>query len=158
MNTQRFAQHQQHPASQRFAGGNVVFYALGSKFIQEKKDRENTPPKAQEVIYYSLAIGHHLGVIDCLKPQITCKVAEYDAWIAQLPIDGEARRKLEGVKRFGEINIDGTHTHLLAVALHHSLPQMTEQQQQWSRELIALLQRMENEPAIYLLVRRHDDW
>ncbi|WP_456307582.1 formate hydrogenlyase maturation HycH family protein, partial [Serratia quinivorans] len=41
----------------------VVFYSLSRKFVQEKK----APPKAQEVIYYSLAIGHHLGVIDCLE-------------------------------------------------------------------------------------------
>lgn len=49
----------------------VVFYSLSRKFVQEKK----APPKAQEVIYYSLAIGHHLGVIDCLEAKLSCPLA-----------------------------------------------------------------------------------
>jgi formate hydrogenlyase maturation protein HycH len=130
----------------------VVFYSLSRKFVQEKK----APPKAQEVIYYSLAIGHHLGVIDCLEAKITCPLEGFHDWIACLPA-GEARRKLTGVDRFGEICIDSSHTHLLANALSNASPQMNPQQQAWSQRLIALLQSIENEPAIYLMVRRHRD-
>lgn len=72
--------------------GQVVFYSLSRKFVQEKK----APPKAQEVIYYSLAIGHHLGVIDCLEAKLSCPLAGFRAWIAQLPAGSTARRKLEG--------------------------------------------------------------
>jgi formate hydrogenlyase maturation protein HycH len=156
MSDARYAAHQQHAGTRRFAGGNVVFYSLSSKFVQEKKDRERTPPKAQEVIYYSLAIGHHLGVIDCLKPQLQCPQQAFEQWIAQLPADSEARRKLAGVLRFGEINIDNSHCHMLALALDKARASMNEQQQAWSDQLIELLQRMVNEPAIYLMVRRHD--
>ncbi|WP_419245754.1 formate hydrogenlyase maturation HycH family protein [Serratia sp. NFX21] len=131
----------------------VVFYSLSRKFVQEKK----APPKAQEVIYYSLAIGHHLGVIDCLEAKLSCPLAGFRAWVQQLPAASTARRKLEGVDRFGEICIDSSHTHLLATALSAAAPQMDPQQQDWSQQLIALLQSIENEPAIYLMVRRHDD-
>ncbi len=41
----------------------VVFSQLSRKFIDEN---DATPAAAQQVVYYSLAIGHHLGVIDCL--------------------------------------------------------------------------------------------
>ena len=40
----------------------VVFSQLSRKFIDEN---DATPAEAQQVVYYSLAIGHHLGVIDC---------------------------------------------------------------------------------------------
>lgn len=132
---------------------NVVFYSLSRKFVQQKK----APPKAQEVIYYSLAIGHHLGVIDCLEAKLSCPLAGFRHWIAQLPAGSDARHKLEGVERFGEICIDSSHTHLLACALRDAAPRMSPEQQDWSQRLIALLQSIENEPAIYLMVRRHHD-
>ncbi len=43
-------------------GESVVFSQLRRKFVDEN---DNTPQQAQQVVYYSLAIGHHLGVIDC---------------------------------------------------------------------------------------------
>ncbi|TCV99259.1 formate hydrogenlyase maturation HycH family protein [Biostraticola tofi] len=130
----------------------VVFYSLSRKFVQEKQ----APPKAQEVIYYSLAIGHHLGVIDCLQSRLECPLDGFNRWVAQLPSGGAARRKLEGLGRFGEICIDSTHTHLLATALSKAAPLLTDEQQSWSQRLIDLLQLIENEPAIYLMVRRRD--
>ncbi|MFI8416272.1 formate hydrogenlyase maturation HycH family protein [Serratia sp. NPDC078593] len=132
---------------------HVTFYSLSRKFVQEKK----APPKAQEVIYYSLAIGHHLGVIDCLEAKLDCPLPAFRDWIAHLPDGSAARRKLAGVERFGEISIDSSHTHLLANALSHAAERMSGQQQRWSQQLIALLQSIENEPAIYLMVRRHHD-
>ncbi|MFT0668262.1 formate hydrogenlyase maturation HycH family protein, partial [Enterobacter hormaechei subsp. xiangfangensis] len=47
----------------------VVFSQLSRKFIDEN---DATPDAAQQVVYYSLAIGHHLGVIDCLEAALTC--------------------------------------------------------------------------------------
>ena len=46
----------------------VVFSQLSRKFIDEN---DATPAEAQQVVYYSLAIGHHLGVIDCLEAALT---------------------------------------------------------------------------------------
>ncbi len=48
----------------------VVFSQLSRKFIDEN---DATPAEAQQVVYYSLAIGHHLGVIDCLSNTSTRK-------------------------------------------------------------------------------------
>ncbi|STM16655.1 formate hydrogenlyase maturation protein [Escherichia coli] len=72
--------------------------------------------RAQQVVYYSLAIGHHLGVIDCLEAALTCPWDEYLAWIATLEAGSEARRKMEGVPKYGEIVIDINHVPMLANA------------------------------------------
>ncbi len=155
VNDQRYARHQPyggHPPDKN----KVIFYSLSSKFVDEKSAQKRSPQKAQDVIYYSLAIGHHLGVIDCLQSRLECPLDGYLHWIDRLPENSEARRKLAGVQRFGEIAIDSSHTHLLALALRAASPQMTAQQQDWSEQLIALLTQIENDPAIYLMVRRYD--
>lgn len=51
----------------------VVFSQLSRKFI----DENDATPEAQQVVYYSLAIGHHLGVIDCLETALSCPWPEY---------------------------------------------------------------------------------
>ena len=48
----------------------VVFSQLSRKFIDEN---DATPDQAQQVVYYSLAIGHHLGVIDCLEAALSAR-------------------------------------------------------------------------------------
>ncbi|WP_305813079.1 formate hydrogenlyase maturation HycH family protein [Photobacterium leiognathi] len=42
---------------------NVYFYNGSRKFVDESYD---VPEEAKQIMYYSLAIGHHLGVVDCL--------------------------------------------------------------------------------------------
>ena len=69
----------------------VVFSQLSRKFIDEN---DATPAEAQQVVYYSLAIGHHLGIIDCLEAALTCPWDDYLAWIATLAEGSEARRKM----------------------------------------------------------------
>ncbi|EJC1153459.1 formate hydrogenlyase maturation HycH family protein [Cronobacter sakazakii] len=128
----------------------VVFSRLSRKFVDEN---DATPPQAQQVIYYSLAIGHHLGVIDCLKASLACPFEAYQAWIATLA-PGEAQRKMQGVPRYGEIVIDQNHVSLLARAFDEALPRQNAQQQAWSRELLGLLQAIQREPAVYVMVRR----
>ncbi|QCE32757.1 formate hydrogenlyase maturation protein HycH [Acetobacteraceae bacterium] len=130
----------------------VVFYALGRKFVQEKK----AGPKAQQLIYYTLAIGHHIGVIDCLDERLSIPLSDYKGWIEKLPEGKKARQKFEGLLKFGEITIDSTHTHLLALALDRALDKMSEAEKGWSEKLIELLGMIEAEPAIYLMVRRQN--
>mgnify|MGYP000354876157 FL=1 len=89
----------------------VVFSQLSRKFIDEN---DATPAAAQQVVYYSLAIGHHLGVIDCLEAALSCPWADYLAWIATLEEGSTARRKMEGVPKYGEIVIDANHIAMLA--------------------------------------------
>lgn len=155
VNDQRYARHQ--PYTGKPAEKNkVIFYSLSSKFVDEKSALKRSSQKVQEVVYYSLAIGHHLGVIDCLKSRLECPLDGYLQWIDRLPQSSEARRKLAGVQRFGEINIDSSHTHLLALALRDARAQMNAEQQGWSDALIALLAQIETDPAMYLMVRRYD--
>ncbi len=70
----------------------VVFSQLSRKFIDEN---DATPDQAQQVVYYSLAIGHHLGVIDCLEAALSCPWDAYLAWIATLEA-GERRAAQNG--------------------------------------------------------------
>lgn len=69
-------------------------------------------------MYYSLAIGHHVGVIDCLSVAFRCPLTEYEDWLA-LVEEEQARRKMLGVMTFGEIVIDASHTALLTGHSRH---------------------------------------
>jgi formate hydrogenlyase maturation protein HycH len=130
--------------------GNVVFYRLGRRFL----DAQQRPPAdAQQVVYYSLAIGHHVGVIDALSPILT---VPYDRFLVGVEAlgPGEAKRKLDGVRRFGEITIDAEHVALLRSALQAAFPALDREGAEWARALDLVLQEMEHEPALYLMVRR----
>ncbi|WGL97542.1 formate hydrogenlyase maturation HycH family protein [Arsenophonus sp. aPb] len=129
----------------------VVFSQLSRKFIDEN---EGTPPQAQQVIYYGLAIGHHLGVIDCLQAVLSCPWPEYQLWIATLGAGSEAQRKMAGVARYGEIVIDSSHVAMLANAFSAVLGKQTKQQQSWSQQMLSMLANIQQESAIYLMVRR----
>ncbi|PDO84163.1 formate hydrogenlyase maturation HycH family protein [Kosakonia pseudosacchari] len=135
-------------------GESVVFSQLRRKFIDEN---DATPAQAQQVVYYSLAIGHHLGVIDCLETALSCPWDEYLAWIATLEAGSEARRKMEGVPRYGEIVIDITHVMLLANAFDRAQARQNAQQLAWSKALLSMLHDIHQESAIYLMVRRLRD-
>lgn len=132
----------------------VVFSQLSRKFIDEN---DATPDQAQQVVYYSLAIGHHLGVIDCLEAALTCPWDEYLAWIATLEADSTARRKMEGVPKYGEIVIDSNHVSMLANAFDKARASQTPQQKEWSQAMLNMLHAIHQESAIYLMVRRLRD-
>lgn len=128
----------------------VYFWSLRQKFLDSDDDM---PAQAKQVMYYSLAIGHHVGVIDCLNKEFICPLAQYQQWIGMLP-EGEARRKMHGLLTFGEIVIDSTHTDLLANAFAPLRDNQPEPFAAWSSRLIDLLADINHEPAIYLIVRR----
>jgi hydrogenase-4 component J len=122
--------------------GKVVVYRLNTRYLQQ----DGQPPEvSKQIVYYSLAVGHHVGVIDTFKAALTWPYDAYLDWVATLP-EGEARRKLDGVRRFGEIQVDSSHTRLLREALAADSP--------IARELDAQLEAIEGEPALYLMVRR----
>lgn len=118
-----------------------MFYRLSQKFLERQED---VPAEAKQVMYYSLAIGHHLGVIDCLTPVAECPVAEFSAWLETLPA-GEGRSKFEGLLRWGEINIDVSH-------LAQVLPLL--QGEGWTAALREACEAIRAEPAVYLIARR----
>lgn len=130
---------------------SIVFYQLGAKFLERKED---IPEKSKEVVYYSLAIGHHVGVFDCFKPKLRCSADLFDRVLAALPEGGEARRKLGGILRFGEIQVDRSHTGMLQAAINEALPSADPEVAGWFNDFGSSLEAIRQEPAIYLMGRR----
>ena len=128
----------------------VVFYQLTHKFVNEK---QGIPEDAGQVVYYSLAIGHHVGVMDCFQGLMEIPLEDYCQWIACLPA-GTGRHKLEGLLKWGEIEVNCSHVSDLLPVLTDSLSNMDASQAQWSDILSQYLQRMLEEPALYLMVRQ----
>lgn len=130
---------------------HVLFYSLSRKFVEQEKD---IPEYAQQVMYYSLAIGHHVGVIDCLKAVIDCPIEQYKQWIDYIADSDEAHAKLNRLFKFGEITVDTSHINLLVNAFLPKRDQMPEPFKIWTETLLMLLQSMTKEPAMYLMIKR----
>ena len=130
--------------------GQVVFYQLTHKFVNQE---QAVPEGPQQVIYYSLAIGHHVGVMDCFQRLMEISVDDYRQWLAHIP-EGTGRRKLEGLLKWGEIEINQSHASDLMPILKDSLSRMDAAEMRWAGTLIQCLQKMIEEPALYLMVRK----
>lgn len=78
-------------------------------------------------------------MIDCLETALSCPWPDYLAWIATLEEGSTARRKMEGVPKYGEIVIDANHIAMLASAFDAALSVQTPQQQAWSKILLSML-------------------
>lgn len=128
----------------------AVFYQLTHKFVKQDQD---VPEDVQQVIYYSLAIGHHVGVMDCFRSLIEIPLEEYRLWVSRLP-EGTGRRKLEGLLKFGEIEINHSHAGELLHTLNGASSALNGSQTEWLAKLSQCLQDMLNEPALYLMVRK----
>ena len=129
----------------------VLFYLLNERFVENE---ELIPEQAQQVMYYSLAIGHHVGVIDCFKTLLRCDYQEYQKFVQYF--EGEAKRKLMGLIRFGEIVIDSSHVKLLASSFSEKRSSLPEQYQQWVDILMDTLAAIQREPVMYIMVKRRD--
>ena len=77
--------------------------------------------------------------------------------VVTLEAGSEARRKMEGVPKYGEIVIDINHVPMLANAFDKARAAQTSQQQEWSTMLLSMLHDIHQENAIYLMVRRLRD-
>ena len=124
----------------------ISVYQLRSKFVNK---REDVPEDARQVVYYTLAVGHHVGVMDCFSSQVDIPLDEYTAWVRNLP-EGPARTKLEGAVRWGEIEVNLGHVEML-------LPHFEAAQAEgpaWTREFAQCLKDIKQEPAVYLMVRK----
>ncbi len=129
--------------------GRVVFYKLSQKFVNKRTD---VPVESQQIVYHSLALGHFLGIVDCLSSLLEIPRADFEALLDRLP-DGVGRDKLRGVCRWGEIEINATHAGDLIAALQAGISQMLPQETEWANLLVQTLQTMQREPALYLIVR-----
>ena len=88
----------------------VVFYQLTRKFVDNAK---SIPDEAADVMYYTLAVGHHTGVIDCFEERLRCTVKTYEQAMALFEEGGDARYKLEAITRSGEVQIEQRHLPVL---------------------------------------------
>ncbi|WP_039055845.1 formate hydrogenlyase maturation HycH family protein [Enterobacter sp. Bisph1] len=132
--------------------GKVMFWLLRQKFVDNSVELEE---KSRQVMYYSLAIGHHVGVIDCLNVTLECPAADYQQWLTLFD-DADARRKMQGLLTFGEIVIDASHINTLAPTFAQLAETAQSPWREWSRQLLQHLQDMAQEPALYLMVRKID--
>lgn len=128
----------------------IVFYRLNAKVLERAED---IPDSSKQVVYYSLAIGHHIGVFDCFHPMLRCSREFWSRLLGAFP-QGEARRKLDGLERFGEITVDRTHTRLLAMALAGIREDLDDDAKAWIDRFSEALAAIDAEPAIYLMGRR----
>ena len=124
----------------------VAIYQLSRKFVNQSED---IPEDARQVMYYTLAIGHHVGVLDCFSCLAMFPLEEFQTWLEGLP-QGEGRTKLEGVIRWGEIEINRSHVELLLPLLEAPDSRQTS----WGPLLTRCLHGIVQEPALYLTVRK----
>ena len=130
----------------------IVFYRLSRKLVNNEKA---IPEDAQQVMYYSLAIGHHVGVMDCFSELMAVPEQEYNAVLQRLP-EGEARRKLEGAARWQEIEINRSHVDVLLAAFNGIMAGLMPEETAWVGTLIGCLREMVAEPAFYLMVKARE--
>jgi hydrogenase-4 component J len=130
----------------------VVFYRLSRKIVS---NQQAIPEEARQVMYYSLAIGHHVGVMDCLSELCAVPADVYERCLKNLP-DGEARRKLEGALTWNEIEINRSHVDELLPALSSLLPQMNEAECEWVKTLIQCLREIVIEQALYMMAKMRE--
>ena len=79
---------------------------------------------------------------------------EYRQWVEAMPA-GPGRYKLEGLLKWGEIEINRSHAADLFPVLKESLSNPNAAGSQCSNVLLQFLQKMTEEPALYLMVRRY---
>ena len=128
----------------------IVFFQLTHKFVNTE---EAVPEEPRQVIYYSLAIGHHVGVMDCFQPLFELPLQDFCTWLELLP-EGPARRKLEGLLKWGEIEINHSHVADLLSVLFPAVPAAGTEKPGWQATLMGSLQAMLREPALYLMARK----
>jgi hypothetical protein len=127
----------------------VAFYKLGRKVVS---NQQSIPEDARQIMYYSLAIGHHVGVMDCFDELLSVPANAFRQWLSRLP-EGEGRRKLEGVLTFDEIEINRDHVGELKSALDASMPAMSADEKEWTARFVHYLDQINAEPALYLMVK-----
>ena len=128
----------------------VIFYQLSRKFVSSEI---KIPEQSRQVIYYSLAIGHHVGVMDCFKQIFEVSRLEFEEWISGLP-EGNGKRKLEGISKWGEVEINSTHAADLLRDINQSRRKNETSDSKWPGIFAQCLEMMLKEPALYLMGRR----
>ncbi|WP_094752600.1 formate hydrogenlyase maturation HycH family protein [Psychromonas sp. CD1] len=138
-------------ATQKHDTGKVLFYALKRKFVDEQF---NVPEEAKQVLYYTLAIGHHIGVVDCLEVALEASTTEYKQWVNLLDSSTEAHQKMMRYFTFGEITIYPDHIHMLACAFSAvDKVKMSEKERAMTDSFINVLTAIYHEQTMYMMIR-----
>ncbi|MBW7917724.1 MAG: formate hydrogenlyase maturation protein HycH [Anaerolineales bacterium] len=124
----------------------IIIYQLRTKFVNQ---REDVPEDAKQVVYYTLAVGHHVGVMDLFSNRLEIPLEEFAAWVQSQP-EGPARTKLEGALRWGEIEVNQSHVGMLLPLLEAAPAEGPG----WTREFVECLNAVRQESAMYLMVRK----
>lgn len=124
----------------------IIIYQLRTKFVNR---REDVPEDAKQVVYYTLAVGHHVGVMDLFSSRLEIPLEEFAAWVQSQP-EGPARTKLEGALRWGEIEVNQSHVGMLLPLLEAAPAEGPG----WTREFVECLNAVRQESAMYLMVRK----
>lgn len=95
----------------------VTVHKLTRKFVD---DSNSIDEQAQQIMYYTLAIGHHTGVIDCFDEVERIPLESYERMCAAVA-DERVRYKLEGVMRRTEIEMNKEYATSTALALGGAL-------------------------------------
>ena len=138
----------------------VVVYQLTTKLVDSEID---IPQDARDIMYYTLSVGHHTGVMDCFSERLSCPVETFRSVLDNIS-DGKARLKLEGILRFGEIQVDKSHLAVLKPAIKSTLRELYTRKDtnpysaeiSWLSGFLELLDATERETAMYLMGRRVD--
>lgn len=141
-------------------GGRIVVYQLTAKLVDSEID---IPQDAQDIMYYTLSVGHHTGVMDCFSEKLSCSADTFRSILNNMS-DSKARMKLEGILRFGEIQIDKSHLAVLKPAVKRALRELYVRKDtnpysaeiSWMSDFLLLLDTVERETAMYLMGRRVD--
>ncbi len=141
------------------APGRAVFYRLSRKFLDEDRPM---PQGARDILYYTLAVGHNTGVIDCFDEALSCPMAAYRRVVGRYP-QGDARYKLEGLLRRQEIQVDSSHVATLLPptldvcdALAQEEGPEAAEELEWARAFAGLLRLIEENHVVYLMGRVRD--
>lgn len=137
---------------------DVVFYQLGTKFVDNERE---IPEDVSDIMYYTLAVGHHTGVIDCFEERIRCSEGTYDRIVALFEEGSDVHYKLDGVNRRGEIQVDKRHVPVLdrpvkqvLAGLQASGKPGLETEISWLISFSEALDAIKQNPAIYLMGRK----
>lgn len=128
----------------------IKFYRLNQKFVDNK---EPIDPHSENLLYHTMALGHHIGVLDCFQQAISVPENTYKSIVSRLPY-GKCRDKLEGVFKWGEIEITVSHAGLLLQDITTALPLMSGEEKSTAQKICDNLLMMEKEPTIYMVVKK----
>ena len=127
----------------------VQVYRLVRKFVDNAK---SVPEDAESVLYYTLSVGHHTGVIDCLECTASVPVETFERLCGALP-EGDARFKLEGVMRHSEIELGKEQVDFVIAALGPLRSCADEGVSRAAGLLLGELVAVRDEPSVYVMIR-----